>query len=241
MDMQSIVLVFSALLTSILSGVIGMGGGITLLAVMELFVPASALVPLHGSVQLMSNGTRVFLHFKHVKWSIGVPMLVGIVLGSIVAAQFTTTFQSTSEFKLVLAGFILAMTWKPKFKKGFKVVAKFYLVGFTSGILSMLLGATGPFLAPFFLNENLDRFQVISTKAFAQLTGHLSKVVAFFFLGFSFTQYGLIVLLMAGAVILGTYIGKRILQRVNEKTFIAVYKVVITTLCVRMIWMHFVN
>ena len=60
MDMQSIVLVFSALLTSILSGVIGMGGGITLLAVMELFVPASALVPLHGSVQLMSNGTRVF-------------------------------------------------------------------------------------------------------------------------------------------------------------------------------------
>ena len=47
--------VVAALVTSIISGILGMAGGITLLGVMVALIPAGLVVPLHGVVQLGSN------------------------------------------------------------------------------------------------------------------------------------------------------------------------------------------
>ncbi|MEZ4871990.1 MAG: sulfite exporter TauE/SafE family protein [Bdellovibrionales bacterium] len=239
MDLQLTILIVAALLTSLVSGLIGMAGGIILLAVMDMFIPLSALVPVHGAVQLISNGTRVSLHIKHVKWSIGLPLVLGAGVGALIASTFTMQLQSQEEFRILLAGFILLMTWKPKLKKGFQWAGKFYLVGLVSGIVSMLFGATGPFLAPFFLNENLDRFQIISTKAFSQMAGHFFKVIAFTILGFAYSEYAFTILLMAVAVVLGTYISKKILRKFDDKTFLILFKGVITLLCIRMIILYF--
>jgi len=133
------------------------------------------------------------------------------------------------------------LTWKPKLKVSRRFPLKFYILGFFSGGLSLLFGATGPLLAPFFLNEQLNRFQIIATKAFAQLTGHLTKVITFFVLGFSYGQYAGLILAMAVAVIAGTYLGKRILSRVDDKLFVVLFKGVITILCFRMIYIYFLE
>jgi len=43
----------------------------------------------------------------------------------------------------------------------------------------MTVGATGLFIASFFLNLGLTRYELIGTKAACQMLGHISKVIVF--------------------------------------------------------------
>jgi len=51
--------------TSAITAAFGLGGGSLLIAVMSLFMPAAIVVPVHGAVQLGSNGGRAFLRRKY--------------------------------------------------------------------------------------------------------------------------------------------------------------------------------
>ena len=52
------ILAGAALATSMLSAIVGMAGGIILLSVMLLFLDPLVAIPLHGVIQLISNGSR---------------------------------------------------------------------------------------------------------------------------------------------------------------------------------------
>ena len=68
-----LVLVAAAFATSILSAIIGMAGGIVLLSVMLLFMEPLEAIPLHGAVQLVSNGSRTWIQRTHVERGIVCP------------------------------------------------------------------------------------------------------------------------------------------------------------------------
>ena len=64
---ESIILVVSAFITSSISAVIGMGGGIILLGIMAIIIPEGYMViALHGMIQLFSNSTRSFVFRNHI-------------------------------------------------------------------------------------------------------------------------------------------------------------------------------
>ena len=56
-----IILAIAALLTSMISAIIGMAGGILLLAVMLSFLSHADTIPTHGAVQLASNRNGPFV------------------------------------------------------------------------------------------------------------------------------------------------------------------------------------
>ena len=57
--MEIIILIIAAFITSSISAVLGMGGGIILLAIMAIIIPNGYMViALHGIIQLISNSTR---------------------------------------------------------------------------------------------------------------------------------------------------------------------------------------
>ena len=67
--MESFILIIAAFITSVLSAIIGMGGGITLLGIMAIIMPSGYLVvAYHGVIQLVSNITRtvVYLSLIHI-------------------------------------------------------------------------------------------------------------------------------------------------------------------------------
>ena len=74
-----------AFLTSVLSAIVGMAGGIVLLSVMLLFLEPLIAIPLHAVVQLISNSSRTFVQRAHVDWSIvwryGLPLLPTGIFG----------------------------------------------------------------------------------------------------------------------------------------------------------------
>ena len=66
--MENTVLIIAALLTSALSAMIGMGGGIILLGLMAILIPDGYIViALHGMIQLIGNGTRTYVFKNAIK------------------------------------------------------------------------------------------------------------------------------------------------------------------------------
>ncbi len=53
--------------TSTIAGVVGLGGGMILIAILPSFLPINALVPVHGLTQMSSNLSRAVFGYKDVK------------------------------------------------------------------------------------------------------------------------------------------------------------------------------
>ena len=90
-----IVLLVAAFATSVISAILGMAGGISLLAVMMQYFPQTLLIPMHGIVQLVSNGFRTALNFKYVEMRILGPLLIGSVVGAVVGYHFVLSIPQT--------------------------------------------------------------------------------------------------------------------------------------------------
>ena len=138
--------------------------------------------------------------------------------------------------------FVLVSTWRMRWLLlGFDPSQvpkrpRFALLGSVTGALSPLIGATGPFIAPFFLGIGLSRFELIGTKAACQALTHVAKMVLFGILGFAFIDYLPLIGGMVLSVILGTAVGTRALHRIDDARFIQLYKVALTAVALRLVW-----
>ncbi len=234
MDTQSaVVLVGSAFLTSVVSGTIGMGGGILLMAVMAQYFSLAVLIPLHGLVQLGSNASRVLYSFQNFDRKITCQYAAGAIVGVAIGSQVTLSIVE-SWYKIGLACFILSITFLPKPKFFYDFPGKWLGVGAIASFLGLIVGAVGPLIASFYVSEGLKKEALVATKAACQVFTHLMKVVAFFLMGFSVGPYTVVLALMIAAVFLGNYVGKQLLNRVSEVLFMRLFKATIFLLCLRM-------
>jgi uncharacterized membrane protein YfcA len=227
-------LLIAALLTSIVSGTLGMGGGVLLLAVMAQYFPIEILIPLHGLIQLGSNFSRVIYSYKHCERKITWQFAMGAIIGALAGAPFVVAI-SDQWYKIGLGIFILLVTFVPLPRPQLRFKFKWPLVGAMSSFLGLFVGGTGPLIAPFYLSENLRKENLVATKAACQIFIHLFKVATFFTLGFMIEPYLFLLIGMLAMVFVGNYIGKVILHRVSDRWFMLIFKTLILILSVRMI------
>jgi uncharacterized membrane protein YfcA len=231
-----VVLVAACFVTATISGILGMAGGVTLLGVMTALLPAPVVVPLHGIVQLASNSTRTWAFRRHVRWSILLTFMAPAVVGVVIAANIWGDLKLT-WFRAWIGAFILAfLVWrryKPKLRN--PPVWSYAILGLAAGLLAIFVGATGPFLAPFFLRDDFTNEQVIATKAVCQTWLHLLKIPAFLALSFDYTPYASVVVALVTAVIGGTYLGKHLLSTISKDRFVFWFQLVLAMLAVYLI------
>lgn len=236
----------AAFATAILSAIVGMAGGITLLAIMLLFLPPLLAIPLHGVIQLASNGSRAWIQRQHVDRGIlqrfALLLLPMGALGITVAQELPE-----AVVRAAIGVFVLTATWAPgalllgTHPENIDRNRRFLGLGAAAGFLNMTIGATGPMIAPFFLNLDLDRRELVGTKAGCQLLGHLSKILLFGLAGFAFEEH---LPLLVGAtlgVVGGTWVGSRLLDRVSENLFGILYRSVLTLIALRLILVEFLE
>src|SRR5210317_629072 len=60
----------SAFATSVLSGIVGMAGGMVLLVILISLLPVSSAMVLHAATQFTANGSRALLLRKHILWAL---------------------------------------------------------------------------------------------------------------------------------------------------------------------------
>ena len=220
-----IVLTFSAFFTAIISAVVGMAGGIVLLSVMTLFLDLSVIVPVHGVVQLVSNTSRTFSLKDHVERRILVPAMIGLPIGTFVGTQIIKAIDNRQVFYFLIAGLIFYTLFKPKRLPSLKIPFwGFAILSFFVGVLNPLVGATGPFQAPFYLRDDLTKEQIVATKASTQAFGHVLKIPAFLYLGFDYSEYWLMTTLMVIGVVVGTRYGVSLLKKMNEQSFRFIFR-----------------
>ena len=71
--------------TSMVTAIFSVGGGMIMLASLGQFVGASALIPLHASVQLLNNISRVYVYKEHINFGILKTILWASFIGSLIA------------------------------------------------------------------------------------------------------------------------------------------------------------
>jgi uncharacterized membrane protein YfcA len=238
LDLALLVLV--ALATSVLSAVVGMAGGIVLLTIMLLYLEPLAAIPLHGVIQLVSNGSRAYIQRRHVDWALA--GRYAVLLIPFGAAGMPVAYALPASLtKGLIGAFVLGATWRPGWlmlgthPENTRPKLRFFALGGVVGFLNVLIGATGPLIAPFFLNLGLTRQALVGTKAACQMLGHLAKLLLFGIAGFAYGDWGLLLGTMSVAVVVGTWLGSRLLEKVNEQLFTWLFKGVLTLVALRLV------
>ena len=241
------ILIIAAFITSSISAVLGMGGGIILLGIMAIIIPEGyKVIALHGIVQLFSNTTRSFVFRNYIKKDLVKQFFIGALIGvsiSIIIILMLINYlnvQSANEIKVeVLKRFIGVFIIWYLFLKGPKKerqAKSFVPVGLIAGLSSIFVGAVGPLIAPFFLSKNLNKEQIIANKAVSQMITHLSKIPLFiYFFNMNYKAEWKILVPLIIAVYIGTNFGKRILSFIPEALFRKIFKITLFIIAIRLI------
>ena len=223
----ALLLIGISFFTSALTAAFGIGGGVAMLGALAGTVPTNVIVAVHGVVQLGSNLGRAILQRAHAHWPAVGRFLIGAVIGVALGAWL---FVSLPERILLglLGVFILVMVWLPKPKIPGLSKAGLMLGGAISSVLTMFVGATGPFTQATLLPLGLDRKGLIATHAVMMVIQHSLKVIAFGFIGVALMPWLPMVAAMIVSGFIGTVMGTRLLEKMPEALFQTFLKVLLT-------------
>jgi len=250
---EIITLISAAFITSIISAIIGMGGGVTLLGIMAIIIPEGYMVvAFHGIIQLVSNITRTTIYREHVYQPILKKFFIGIVPGLLCAVLIIIglinyfNLNSASELKIdflkPLIGIYIIWFLYLKKKRRIQSDKIFLLIGSLSGLVTVFIGAAGPLIAPFFIDRDLTKENIVATKAACQAIGHLGKMPIFiYFFGVNYLHHWSVLLPLVLAVYFGTKIGKKSLGLLSEQFFKKLFRLVLTIIAIRLIVEQFLN
>lgn len=234
--MSVVVLVPIAFFTSCLAAVMGMGGGILLIAVMPGLVPANVILPLHAVTQLASNVSRAAFGWRDIDPGIIPAILCGAVAGAWLGAE---VYQSLDSYWLpaCIGLLILLFTWIPLPSVPGGGQLSLALLGFYQTGLGMVAGATGPVGAAVLLRRNNERDWLVVNTAVYMTLNHILRLVAFLMLGFSFAAWWQLAVWMIAAGICGSWVGTRLRHLVPQRNFQRWFRWLVTLLALRLIAM----
>lgn len=224
-----------ALLTSLLAALIGFGGGMLLLAVLPFFLPAAALIPLHGLAQLASNSSRALFAPRDVRWSVLPAFLLGSGLGVTVGFLLLSRLP-LALLPLLIGAYMLLNLWHRGFKQLTGKAENFVLLGFIQTGLGLFVGATGPLTMTALLKQTQDQNQIIATSALLMTVSHLCKVLLFGSLGFVYSDYLWPLLAMCAGAIAGSWLGSRLRPPGQHQNYILLLKLALTLLALHLLW-----
>jgi len=209
--------------TSVLSGILGMAGGMVLMAVLVSLLPVASAMMLHGAVQAMANGSRCWFLRHHVQWRILPPYLAGA--GMAVTGFAALRLLPDPAVVLLTVGLL---PWLARLVPARLIFdrldmsrpATAVVCGLLVTAAQLLAGASGPLLDLFYLRSRLSAQQVVASKAVTQALGHVLKLLYYGALLSSAQELPAWFFLVAmGAAVAGTRVGTRLLDHVPDGVF----------------------
>lgn len=238
--MELITLSLISIFTSFVAGIVGVGGGLMLIAILPSFLPLQALIPIHGFTQMFSNISRAYFGYKDIQFKVVPKFLIGSILG----VSFITLildFISLEYIPLCIGMYILLSLWSKKFNDKIKKYENYYLIGFLQSGLSVVVGATGPLTMTLLLKEYDDKNKVVATAALLMSITHCMKVFVFVYFGFMFFEYIDVISVMVIGVIVGSYISTKLRDKIDGKKLLFIIKILLSFLSLKLIIGVFFN
>lgn len=227
-------LLASAFVTSTVSGVFGMAGGLMLMGLLALLLPVSAAFVTHGLIQLVANGWRAVLHRRHIDWRIVGFFAAGTLVAGVAVAS--VAFAPSKPVLYLLLGLVPALVWLPgnvarldAARPGHAVAAGLSVTG-----LNLVAGVSGPLLDIFFVRTGLTRHRIVATKATTQVFSHLTKIIVYGLpmvgAARGYLPPAWVLALAVPCSMAGTMLGGRVLDRLTDKSFLAWTRWIVTAI-----------
>lgn len=226
-----LMLTAAALGASTLAAVTGFGGAAVLLPALILVFGVRAAIPILTVAQLIGNGSRVWFNRGELNWRVVAWFAVGGVPAALLGGYLFARAPAATLTRMLGAFLLLVVLWRhlrPKQPRPFPVPL-FAAIGAGASFLSALLGSVGPVIAPFFLAYGLVKGGYIGTEALSTVVMHVTKLVAYRQSSILTGTDALMGLALGPIMILGSYAGKRIVDRLPERAFVLIIEAVLIT------------
>jgi uncharacterized membrane protein YfcA len=218
------ILLGTALVGSIIGGVAGFGAGVVLLPVAAWTLGIRMAVPVLTVTMLLGNMSRLWWSRGETDRRVTLRFLAGAVPAT---ALGTTLFVAASSDSLsrIIGGFLLASVplrrllsmghWRVR-------LVHFPLIGAVFGLLSSTVVAIGAALTPFYLAYGLRRGAYIATEAVCAFSMHVTRGAVLAGYRLLTGEVVLIGLVLGSVMFAGSWIGRRLLDRMSDRVFLAV-------------------
>jgi len=212
-----------AVVTSFISGIFGMAGGMVLIGFLLLMLPVPVAMVFHGVIQIAANGSRSWLWRQHINWKVVLQFGAGTACALVVFSFFS--FVPPKPMVLLMVGLIpfVALSVPQRFAPNIERRGQAFFAGLIGGTLQLVAGVTGPLLDIFYVRSGMTRQVNVATKSAAMVLGHISKVAYFGLMianpaGREPEQWAVMAFAAAFAI-LGTQLSRRLLDKMSDKQF----------------------
>jgi uncharacterized membrane protein YfcA len=216
----SLTVTTAVVITSIISGIFGMAGGLILMLLLGTLLPVQSAMVLHGTTQFFANGWRAALWRQWIDWRI-----VGLYsLGALpaIALPILIAYVPDKPTMLILLGLVPWMAQALPKDQTLDATRTNHAIacGFLVAGMQLLAGVAGPLLDTFFVRSQIDRRAVVATKATTQVISHTLKVGYYATLLSQVPALGWDVYVGAmAAAVAGTTLAGPILEKMSNENF----------------------
>ncbi|QUJ70089.1 sulfite exporter TauE/SafE family protein (plasmid) [Photobacterium sp. GJ3] len=223
-----------AMLASVVAAVLGFGGGMLLIASMPVFLPAAAVIPVHGVTQMVSNVSRAFFSRRDIAWHLMPAFVTGAVFGSLLVG-LTVVQVAMAYLPLFIGAYILLNVWHQGFIQWVSRFESMLMAGFVLSGLGLLVGAPGPVFHPMVMKKVDGKHQLVATTALMMTIVHAFKLLVFGVIGFAYLDQWPLLLALIVSAIAGSWLGTHIRYRTHDQLWTTVMKLLLSSLAVSMI------
>ncbi len=235
---MAILFFLSALFAEIAGTVAGFGSSTILLPVALFFFNFQTALALVAFFHLFGNFSRVgFFRSgldKNTIIKFGIPSVVFSLMGALLVKHIPQDL-----LKSILGVFLLLYSATFFYKEDLKIKESFLSTvfgGSLSGFLAGLIGTGGALRGAFLTSFNLPKEKYIATSAFIAIAVDATRIPAYLREGFLTSSYNWYLLFLLPLALLGSFIGKRIVEKVAQKTFKKVVLIAIFLMSLQFIY-----
>ncbi|MBI4082657.1 MAG: sulfite exporter TauE/SafE family protein [Candidatus Lambdaproteobacteria bacterium] len=216
-----------AVFGSFLGAVAGFGQGAILLPILvyKFGIREGTMVMVVAA--LVGNSSRVWFNRREVAWPVAGWYLLG-ALPLTVAGAFVFVKAPAGFLTRLLGAFMVGiLIWRRLRARPPRphAVQWFLPLGAIFGLLGGMVQGIGPLIAPFFLAFGLIRGAYIATDSITSVAMSLVKLTVFGSNGLLTARVLTMALILTPSVVAGAYLGKRFVDRLPERVFVAIIEV----------------
>jgi uncharacterized membrane protein YfcA len=211
----------ASLVTSFISGILGMAGGMILMGVLLAFLPLPAAMMLHGICQFSANGWRAGMLRREIDWRIFRGYAIGAILAlALFAVLRIVVSKPVALIAMGLTPFV-ALVLPERLHLNVERPGQAFVCGFLCSAISLTAGISGPILDIFFVRSKMTRHKVVATKASTQSLSHVLKII--YFGGVLAVEGGTVepwlAVTMVVLAVVGTSLSRQVLERITVASF----------------------
>src|SRR5829696_1159251 len=170
---------------------------------------------------------------KRIILQFGVPSVLLSLIGA-----FLIGVLPQPALKLILGIFLLTTSASFLIKPGLKIPANtstFIAGGGATGFITALVGTGGALRATLLQGFNIEKVKYIATAATIALATDVTRIPVYISQGFLTEQYFLYIPILFGIALAGSFMGRRIVKRINQVLFRRIVLIAIILVSIKFI------